>query len=215
MDAPALVLSDGEGISMSYPAAEGAAEYEVQWRSETDHEWKVASATLKGTALRKKNLEHGKTHFFRVRPGGGAGAFSPPSQPVALSALSQFLSNLLGGPEAKLVNNAGKEAPTKSLAGQVVALYCSASWCGPCRQFTPQLVNFYVKMKQAKLPFEVVFISCDRDQNSFNTYRGHMPWWALEYESDAREAALGKLQVRPEHPPPYDNCGAVKMLLSG
>jgi hypothetical protein len=54
MDAPALVLADGEGITMSYEAAEGAAEYEVQFRSETDSEWKVASTSLKGTALRKK-----------------------------------------------------------------------------------------------------------------------------------------------------------------
>ena len=130
-----------------------------------------------------------------MRPGGGSGAFSPPSQPVMLATLSPFLSNVLGGGESKLINNAGKEAPVKSLAGQVVALYCSASWCGPCRQFTPQLVMFYVKMKQAKHPFEVVFVSCDRDPASFNKYREHMPWWAMDYHSDSREEALGKLKV--------------------
>jgi hypothetical protein len=36
-----------------------------------------------------------------------------------------------------------------------IALYFSAGWCGPCHQFTPELVKFYNEMKQ--IPgFEVV-----------------------------------------------------------
>jgi len=200
MEAPTVQLADGEGITVAWKEAAGAEAYEVQWRSESMGEWQVASSTLKGTAVRKKNLSAGASHFFRVRPSGAgdgsAWSFSPPSQAASLAVLSPFLSNLFGGPDAKLVNNQGREATARSLAGQVVAIYCSASWCGPCRQFTPQLVQFYAQMKQAKTPFEVVLLSCDRDKKSFEGYLGHMPWWALDFEASAREEALGKLSVQ-------------------
>mmetsp|Transcript_58088 Transcript_58088/g.140032 ORF Transcript_58088/g.140032 Transcript_58088/m.140032 type:complete len:327 (-) Transcript_58088:55-1035(-) len=217
MDAPAVQLADGEGITVAWKEADGAEAYEVQWRSDAMGEWQVASSTLKGTAVRKKNLVAATNHYFRVRPSqvkdGAVWAFSPPSQGAALAVLSPFLSNLLGGPDARLVNSQGKEVTAKSLAGQVVALYASASWCGPCRQFTPQLINFYVQMKQAKTPFEIVLLSCDRDKKSFEGYLGHMPWWALDYDSDAREESLGKISVQGI--PHLAVCGRDGALIDG
>jgi nucleoredoxin len=56
-----------------------------------------------------------------------------------------------------------------------------------CRQFTPRLTQFYNEMKQAGKPFEVVFVSCDRDPKSFGEYLTHMPWSAVAYDSPARE----------------------------
>mmetsp|Transcript_45787 Transcript_45787/g.111480 ORF Transcript_45787/g.111480 Transcript_45787/m.111480 type:complete len:340 (+) Transcript_45787:68-1087(+) len=204
MDAPEILVADGEGITVTWKEAPGAATYEVQWRSDQHSSWEVASSTLKGTAVRKKNLKVGVAHYFRVRPssladGGDALAtwgMSPPSQAAVMSSLSPFLVSIFGSPDAKLVNNAGKEATAKSLAGQVVLLYASASWCGPCRQFTPQLVNWYVQMKAKKHPVEIVLISADRDVKSFKQYLGHMPWFAMEYGSDYREVAMGTLKVQ-------------------
>ena len=73
-----------------------------------------------------------------------------------------------------------------------VAFYFSASWCGPCRAFTPALSSAYL----AQVPdpttgvreVEVVFVSADNDEKSFNSYFSHQPWIALPFDSEARSA---------------------------
>ena len=62
----------------------------------------------------------------------------------------------------------GKKIPTESLRGKVVALYFSAHWCGPCRQFTPKLVEF--RNQNEKNGFEVVFMSLDRSAQEKKSY---------------------------------------------
>jgi nucleoredoxin len=68
---------------------------------------------------------------------------------------------------------------------KVIGLYFSADWCGPCRQFTPELVNFYNKMNSRRgreNQFEIVWVSRCRDVNSFGQYFTHMNWLALPPE---------------------------------
>jgi len=71
---------------------------------------------------------------------------------------------------------------------QALGLYFSASWCGPCHHFTPILAGCYQELKAAdeaaKRPqrFEVIFLSSDRDNGSFNKYFAGMPWHALNFE---------------------------------
>lgn len=72
-----------------------------------------------------------------------------------------------------------------SLKGKKVGLYFSASWCGPCQRFTPRLVEVYNELLQ-KDDFEVVFISGDDSDESFNEYFAKMPWLAIPYsDSDS------------------------------
>lgn len=72
----------------------------------------------------------------------------------------------------------------------MVGLYFSAHWCPPCRGFTPQLVAQYGKLQAAGLPFEIVFVSSDRDEKAFEEYYGSMPWLALPYADRERKEEL-------------------------
>lgn len=57
--------------------------------------------------------------------------------------------------------------------------------CGPCRQFTPDLVNFYNRINSRKGregQFEIVWISRCRDYESFAQYFTQMNWLAMQPE---------------------------------
>jgi len=78
-------------------------------------------------------------------------------------------------------------------SGANVGIYFSAHWCGPCRQFTPKLIEAYDKMlgDPAK-PFEVIFVSGDKDEAGFKEYFGSMPWLAVPFEDQSRREALNE-----------------------
>mmetsp|Transcript_9507 Transcript_9507/g.19707 ORF Transcript_9507/g.19707 Transcript_9507/m.19707 type:complete len:244 (-) Transcript_9507:314-1045(-) len=83
-----------------------------------------------------------------------------------------------------------------SLRGKkLVALYFSASWCPPCKAFSPKLIEFYDSCKD---DLEVIFVSSDRDDASFNGYFEKMPWLALipgytSQEARDRQAKLAEM----------------------
>jgi len=63
------------------------------------------------------------------------------------------------------------------------AFYYSASWCPPCRAFTPRLVDFYNQFKPQHPNFELIFVSRDRDEDSMLAYMNTeaMPWPAVRF----------------------------------
>jgi nucleoredoxin len=74
----------------------------------------------------------------------------------------------------------GSELEKKKLVG----LYFSAHWCGPCRKFTPQLVEYYNRVAPAHPEFEIIFVSSDRSRFGWESYirEMKMPWLAIEYD---------------------------------
>jgi nucleoredoxin len=81
----------------------------------------------------------------------------------------------------------GSKLSDTDMKNKTIGLYFSAHWCPPCRAFTPQLAETYKKVTDAGKPFEVVFVSADKDQSTFDGYLKEMPWCAVPY-SDRKSA---------------------------
>lgn len=95
----------------------------------------------------------------------------------------------------KIIEKGGKEVDVASLSGEgkVVGLYFSAHWCPPCRMFTPQLAKWYEELSHVKdKKFDIVFVSSDRDEKSFDDYFKEMPWKALPFSQREKKATLAK-----------------------
>lgn len=101
------------------------------------------------------------------------------------------LVNLLG---KRLIAAGGKELATVDACkgASAVGLYFSASWCRPCRGFTPLLAASYHRSLEAK-GFRCVLISKDQDIASFEEYHKQMPWLALPYDEDRLNSKLNML----------------------
>ena len=113
---------------------------------------------------------------------------------LLLLPLTSFasLEELLG---TELVDAKGDKVETSSLEGKVIGLYFSASWCGPCRAFTPELVNLRDRKDDQ---FEVVFVSSDRSAEDQQAYMKDydMEWPAIPFDSPLRQELGAKYGIR-------------------
>lgn len=77
---------------------------------------------------------------------------------------------------------------------KLIALYFSAQWCGPCRKFTPKLVEFYNQVAPQHPEFEIVFVSSDRSPVAMEGYIRDMkmPWPAIDFAKLPGKGALKK-----------------------
>ena len=89
----------------------------------------------------------------------------------------------LVGPDGKAT------APANLESAEYYVLYFGASWCGPCRKFSPRLVEFMKANAQNPKVFAVL-MSNDEDDADMLAYMKEekMPWPALP---------LAKLQTTP------------------
>ena len=106
--------------------------------------------------------------------------------PIADDHFTQLLGNRL----LSMSSSGGTSEIDTSAAianTRLVALYFSAHWCGPCRGFTPMLIEFYNVLKEAcpTHGLEIVFVSSDRDEASFLQYFGSMPFLAMPFANRA------------------------------
>jgi nucleoredoxin len=77
---------------------------------------------------------------------------------------------------------------------KIYGLYFSAHWCGPCRKFTPKLVDYYNKIAAEHPEFEIIFVSSDKSADAMTTYmrEAGMPWPAIEFGKLANVPTLKK-----------------------
>ncbi|CAF1022597.1 unnamed protein product [Rotaria sordida] len=86
----------------------------------------------------------------------------------------------------KLLNGTySTELDSNELKNKTIGLYFSAYWCRHCRSFTAKLVQAYktALSNNSNLLFDIVFVSGDTDEESFNEYYKQMPWKAIPYEN--------------------------------
>jgi len=122
-----------------------------------------------------------------------------------LFCLSIILNSLSAGAlqeqlSGDLVQLQGDELVPASdaLSGKnLVAVYYSAHWCPPCRQFTPVLSDFYDEASEKYPNFQLVFVSSDRDADAMKEY---MEWGSMHFPAvkfDEREdSGLNKYAAR-------------------
>lgn len=106
---------------------------------------------------------------------------TPEAKPKVQNVLGAKLSNLVAVDGKKL----GPFNPDSLAGKKFIAVYYSASWCGPCRNFTPDLVKWYKRHASKSDLFELVFVSADRSEAQMQEYmlEDKMPWPALEFSS--------------------------------
>lgn len=102
------------------------------------------------------------------------------------------LEELIG---AELVDAKGNKIETSALAGKVVGLYFSASWCGPCKKFTPELISLRDRKDDQ---FEVVLVGADRSAEDQQKYMKDfdMEWLAIPFDSPLRQELGTKYGIR-------------------
>jgi len=77
---------------------------------------------------------------------------------------------------------------------KLIMLYFSAHWCGPCRKFTPQLIDYYNRVAPQHPELEIIFVSLDKSQFAMETYmrEANMPWPAIDYQKLGGKDAIRK-----------------------
>ncbi|XP_059670927.1 probable nucleoredoxin 1 [Cornus florida] len=103
-------------------------------------------------------------------------------------------SILVLGNQDFVIRNDGSKVQVSDLVGKNILLYFSANG-RPDRNFVPKLIQAYHKIKAKDNSFEVIFISSDNDQASFDKFFSRMPWLALPFGDVRSSYLISKLCV--------------------
>jgi nucleoredoxin len=147
---------------------EKTAKVQEQMAVEAQHRAEQAAAVRKSDAAYQADLLKKRTGKSPNLNMGGAGA------------ISEFLkSDLIQVRHGDIAHADETALASKKL----IAFYFSAEWCGPCRKFTPELIEYYKRVTPEHPEFEVVFYSNDKSQYAMEKYMRdeNMPWPAIDF----------------------------------
>ena len=116
---------------------------------------------------------------------------APIGPDVNFGTISEFLK----GDLVQMHNGAPSHVDDGALANKkLLAFYFSAQWCGLCRKFTPQLVDYYKRVAPEHPEFEIVFYSRDRSLFAMEKYmrEENMPWPAIDFSRLKDKEVLAK-----------------------
>jgi nucleoredoxin len=116
---------------------------------------------------------------------------APIGPDVNFGTISEFLK----GDLVQMHNGALSHVDDGALANKkLLAFYFSAQWCGPCRKFTPQLVDYYKRVAPEHPEFEIVFYSRDRSLFAMEKYvrEENIPWPAIDFPRLKDKEVLAK-----------------------
>lgn len=91
-------------------------------------------------------------------------------------------SRIAAALKGKLVDAEGKPFTSPALeSAQLYVLYFSASWCGPCRKFSPRLIEFVKQVAKDNPRLATVLMSNDKAPDEMLAYMKDekMPWPAM------------------------------------
>jgi thiol-disulfide isomerase/thioredoxin len=99
-------------------------------------------------------------------------------------------NELLENMAPHLIKTSGEKVTVNLKEKEHVLIYWSASWCGPCRNFTPKLVEFYNQNGGGK-KFEILLMCLDRSEEKMAAYMksSKMPWPAISFDQKANTGA--------------------------
>ena len=98
--------------------------------------------------------------------------------------------------ENLLVNNKFETNETNDILKNkvIVGLYFSASYCPPCKKFTPILKQAYEKLNK---DCEIIMVPSDKTEEKYINYYENMPWLSLPYQKrDLKEILCNIFEVK-------------------
>lgn len=115
-------------------------------------------------------------------------AVAAPSPAAAAHVSANIMERALAGKLVRMEDGKLRPFDVARLAGvKFYALYYSAGWCAPCREFTPGFVDAYEKIRALYPEFEVVLVNHDRSPAAMVDYMrdDKMTWPALQWSAIA------------------------------
>lgn len=91
-------------------------------------------------------------------------------EPEAVGDTESVFDELLDGNLEKLEGRRLRRYQAELKPTKYYLFYYTASWCPPCRKFTPSLVDFYEDTNEQRDEYEIILISSDRDEDAMEEY---------------------------------------------